>query len=364
VSDAINTRYVKGGFATADDIVLATTPNTRTVFHPAVHNDGVRGQIVRQKIGTDGTWKDVSEVDFRKLPPDCGVSIELNTEATEKLHDKLTQLYEVQRQGVALGDQRYVVARESKALVIDDRSKARVIRTLLDQGHSEDLWRSLAQNNPNLATRLALAQIQLDRQEAIKEFKTSLTSHADGEAYWQQFFETYPWMLQSAFSSAVFFLHGEAYLGGKRSVGRQGKGGVATDFLFADASTKSFAVVEIKTPKSGLVGSLHRGEENTDYDNEIYAMHADLSGGIVQVRNQITVAIDEFQSVLGKSGHEINRVHPRGVLVIGSTESLSQRQKDSFNQFRHALHSLTVITFDELLNRLKLMFCREDSIRR
>jgi hypothetical protein len=104
VSDTINTHYVKGGFATADDVVLATTKTTRTVFYPAVHNGGVRGQIVRQKIGADGTWKDVSEVDFRKLPSDCGVSIELNTEAIEKLHDKLTQLYQVQQQGVALGE--------------------------------------------------------------------------------------------------------------------------------------------------------------------------------------------------------------------------------------------------------------------
>lgn len=167
-------------------------------------------------------------------------------------------------------------------------------------------------------------------------------------------------MLQSAFSAAVFFLRGEAYLGGKMAIGRQGKGGVATDFLFADASTKSFAVVEIKTPKSGLVGSRYRGEDDTGYDNEIYTMHTDLSGGIVQVRNQITVAIKDFQSVLGKSGYEINQVHPKGVLVIGSTGPLSQRQKDSFNQFRHALHSLTVITFDELLNRLELMFCRKD----
>ncbi|MGH4010814.1 MAG: hypothetical protein ACRDTH_22090 [Pseudonocardiaceae bacterium] len=165
MSDEINTHYVKSGFATADDVVLATTKTTRTVFHPGVHSGGVRGRIVRQKIGTDGTWKEVSEVDFRKMQPDCGVSIELDTEATQKLHDKLTQLYGVQRQGVALGDQKYVVAKEGKALVIDDRNRARVIRTLLDQGYSEDLWRDLAQNNPNLATRLALAQIQLDQRK-------------------------------------------------------------------------------------------------------------------------------------------------------------------------------------------------------
>jgi len=93
-------------------------------------------------------------------------------------------------------------------------------------------------------------------------------------------------------------------------------------------------------------------------------MHPHLSGDIVQVRNQITVAIEDFQSVLGKSEHEINRVQPKGLLVIGSTAQLGQRKKDSFNQFRHALHSLTVITFDELLKRLKLLFCRENqSIR-
>jgi hypothetical protein len=67
MSDEISTHYVKSGFAVVDDIVLTMT-KTRTVFHPAMHSRGVRGSIVRQKIGADGTWKDVSEVDFRTLP--------------------------------------------------------------------------------------------------------------------------------------------------------------------------------------------------------------------------------------------------------------------------------------------------------
>jgi hypothetical protein len=35
---------------------------------------------------------------------------------------------------------------------------------------------------------------------------------------------------------------------------------------------------------------------------------------------------------------------------------LSQREKDSFNHFRYGLHSVTVITFDELLHRLRLLY--------
>ena len=43
-------------------------------------------------------------------------------------------------------------------------------------------------------------------------------------------------------------VRGETYVGGKSCVGRNGQGGVATDFLFRDESTQSFAVVDIKTP--------------------------------------------------------------------------------------------------------------------
>jgi hypothetical protein len=76
------------------------------------------------------------------------------------------------------------------------------------------------------------------------------------------------------------------------------------------------------------------------------------------VRDQ--VAIEEFQAVLGPGfKNKINRVHPNGVLLIGSTTGLSQRQKDSFNHFRQGLFSLTIIIFDELLKRLKLMYCSD-----
>jgi len=356
MSESINTRSVSRGFAETDDIVLSTTARTRTVFRAGIHAGGVRGHVIRQKVGKGGAWKDVNEANFTVLPADCGVFIELDTDATAKLYAELSQLYRLQKHGVDSGHQKYVVAKETDVLIINDRNKSEAIQALLDQGHSEEFWQALSQSNPDLASSLATAKIQLDRQKVIREFEVALTIQEDNEDFWQQFFETHPWILQTAFSAAVFMLDGETYLGGKRPVGRQGKGGVATDFLFADDTTKSFAVVEIKTPGAQLVGPRYRGAGDDGFENEVYAMHAELSGGIVQARNQIAVAVEDFQSVLGKGYEELNRVHPKGVLVIGSASALGQRQKDSFNQFRHALHSLTVITFDELLKRLKLLF--------
>jgi hypothetical protein len=362
VDDSINTYYLKAGYARSDEIILSVTKTTRTIFVPGVHSKGVNGRIIRQKIGKDGTWKEVNEVNFNHVAADCGVHIKLDTDATARLYSRLSDLYDIQKQGVATGHQRYVVAKQEKVLIIDDENKAKAIQDLLDRGHSEEFWRALIEADPNLAAQLAAAKIQFDREQAIKEYAHALVTHAGDEAYWQEFFKAYPWMLQSAFSAPVFMLGGETYLGGKRPFGRQGKGGVVTDFLFADTSTKSFAVVEIKKPNSELVGALYRGERSTGLDNEVYEIHGELSGGIVQIRNQIAVAIDNFQNVLQSSFEQekkLNRVHPKGVLVIGSTDMLTQREKASFDHFRHGLHSLTIITFDELLHRLRLMYCQE-----
>jgi hypothetical protein len=154
----------------------------------------------------------------------------------------------------------------------------------------------------------------------------------------------------------VFLLGEDIYVGGKIARGRQGLGGVATDFLFADDSTQSFSVVEIKTPAGKLTGPRYRGE-GEELSNDTYSMHTELSGAVVQVRNQIAVAVDQFEAVLGKSFQELsNRVHPKGVLIIGIKTGLSKRRLDSLNLFRHSQYNLTIITYDELLTRLQLLF--------
>lgn len=357
MADEINTHYVKGGFAVADDVVLVQTSTTRTIFRPAIHGGGVRGQLIRQKIGIDGKWADINEVDFRRLPADAGVAIDLDTAGTKQLHDKLNTLYEVQGQGVEFGDQKYVVAKENEVIIVDSESKRRAIQEIIDKGYSEEFWQNLARKNPDLATRLAVAQIQIDRQEVVKEFEASLKMYAGNESYWQIFFGKHSWILQYAFSAPVHMLAGETYLGGKSPKGRNGNGGVATDYLFGDASTKNFAVVDIKTPDSKLVGSLYRGVKGSGADNEVYSIHTDLSGGVVQVRTQITTAVEHFQSVLGPEyEYKIKRVHPTGVLITGVLDGLSDKEKDSFNHFRHGEHDLAIITYDELLLRLKIVF--------
>jgi len=357
MAEEINTHSVGRGFVTSDDVVLSQTARTRIIFRPGIHRGGVRGHLIRQKIGENGQWADFERINFNSLPADAGVQIELDTEATQNLYAKLTNLYQVQGQGIAPGDHHYVVGERDEVVVVNDRNKARVIEALLEQNASEEFWTALTEADPDLATRLAAGRIQYDRECVIRDFETALTKNPDDEAFWQNFFETNHWILQAVFSGAVYLMGSDIYIGGKGPVGRQGAGGVATDFLFSDDSTKSFSVVEIKTPDTQLVGRQYRGSNQDGHNNETYTMHSELSGGVVQTRNQISTAIESFEGVLGAGfEHKMNRVHPKGVLISGKLDGLNERQLASFNHFRHGQYSLTIITYDEVLKRLKLLF--------
>lgn len=358
--DLVHTVSVASGVARADDIVLVTAARTRTLFRPSLVSKGVRGHVIRQKIGADGHWADLNEVNFNSVPADCGVSIELDSAGTRLLFEELQRLYEVQGKGVRQGDHSFVVAPAGQVVRVRDTDAAAQIERMVGQGHSAEMWKQLADADPALADQLAAARLQVSRRSAILEFAASLETHPKEERYWQGFFEQNPWMLQCASAATVYVLSGDTYIGGKLPIGRGGKGGVATDFVTADASTKSFGVVEIKTPSALLVGPEYRNEDDDeiDFDNVVFSMHAELSGAVVQTRNQMAVAIEDFHAVLRRhpQGTELNRLHPKGILIVGTLNGLSAREAASFNQFRHGQNSLTILTFDELLRRLAITY--------
>lgn len=188
---------------------------------------------------------------------------------------------------------------------------------------------------------------------AIFEYEENMSN--DSEDFWQAFFERNPWILQQVFAFPVIYLNGETYLGGKSATGRQGSGGSATDFLCMNGSNNSLAVVEIKTPLCTLVGGIYRGKENMGDQNEIYSVHVDLSGGIVQLENQLHVAVNYFSSTLGETYPSLRSLSPSGILIAGYYTKLTDSQKKSFDLFRKSLGKNQVLTFDEVLYKLKLL---------
>jgi Domain of unknown function (DUF4263) len=364
MAEVINTRHLSDGYTDCRPVILEEEEgaSTRVLFLPGISRGGVKGRIIRQKKGSLGTWEKATEVDFRHVEAGAAFGIDLSSRATRRLADEIEKLEQVRHKDPGQGRQSYLVIPESEALVITDKNKAEVFKNLRDAGFSEEFWASLTEGEPCLAAQLAAAQIHGQRIAAIREYEASLASHPEDESHWQALFKREPWMLASVFSAPLLYLDDEVYLGGKTSVGgRQGSGGVATDFVFKDESTLSFAVAEIKTPKTPLVGGQYRGDrKHISAMNRVNVMHGDLTGALVQTRNQIAVAIEDFRSCLGKEYRDLNRLHPSGIIVIGSRGNLDEREWTSFNLFRHSLHGVTVITFDELLKRLRFLFLEDD----
>lgn len=200
----------------------------------------------------------------------------------------------------------------------------------------------------NLGTVVARAKLE----RVIEEFEKNLNNSK--ESFWQNFFEDNAWIFQQLFAYPLIYLNGETYLGGRNSYGRQGKGGLATDFLLKNNSWGSFAVVEIKTPMTNLVGGLYRGEVGSG-NNESYSMSSDLTGSLVQIENQVYTAVSNFKNILGDDFDNLNAINPQGIIIIGKYKGLSEQKKVSFDLFRKAVGIKQIITFDELLDKLHLM---------
>lgn len=364
----IQASYRRQGYSEFDPIVIDETSTTQLRFEPGAHSSkGPRGKLIRVKKDRDRSIASPPSFthNFSTMKPGEGIYVEIGTEAFETLRSKMNALASLQQSGQLPTHNQpqaeYVSKSDPTVIVADDKSRADVIRELLKKGHSEDIWLQLAEDNPGLASRLASAQMQLDRRSGIAEFESTMADPAASEDRWHEFFKRNTWMLDTVFPVPMVYLDDEVYLGGKLAQGRNGRGGVATDYLFKDASTKSFAVIELKTPNCDLIGSQYRGnraahDTSEDFDNEVYSVHAKLSGAIVQVRNQIAVAQREFVTTLGRTHDDLEAVHPVGVVIAGSYSRMSDAQQRSFDHFRRSLHGVQVITFDELLRQLRTIY--------
>ncbi len=150
----------------------------------------------------------------------------------------------------------------------------------------------------------------------------------------------------------------ETYVWWKNTKWRNWQGWVVTDYLYQNKTSKSFAFVEIKTPETLLISnSTYRWKKETDNTNEIYSPKDSLSWAIVQLQKQINTWIENFLTILWKDFQEnwLNHLDTSWILLIWNLEKLNTKQKESFLLFRKTMNNITIVTFDELFNKIKLL---------
>ena len=193
--------------------------------------------------------------------------------------------------------------------------------------------------------RIALVQQELELAnltEIIDIYKAMLLTDTT-EADWQQFFSDNPYMLSLGFGYPVIRLQDQAFMGGRDI---SGKGDKIADFLFKNRLTNNSAIVEIKTPRARLLNEI-------DFRGGVYAPNRELVEGVSQVLDQkhrFEGEIAHLQRNSKRSDFETYAVHC--CLLIGLMPKAEAKRK-SLELFRGNSKAVDVVTFDELLEKLR-----------
>lgn len=371
--------------ADATPVVLSSTERFRFRFMPMlVGNQNNPEQSVRGKLLLERKSKNEKYFPTDSVAP-CEkvtrgsakngdwVEIELHSEETYNLFMGLKKLYDLSgcMNGIPFGSARFAQIDSSFSsfleVIQNDPSAARMIgepqnfeliKILLQLITQTSSHESLKNSLSSLANENLQALTTSASLEGLKRVEALMRENLDNgkEEFWQQkVFNENQWVLAQIFSCPCTIYAQKAFVGGKSL---DNKGGNVCDFIYRNKMTQNVALIEIKTPCTEIVGKPYR---------ETYSMSLDMSGAVNQVLNYR----DELQknfSTLTRDLEEADTVRafsPKCVVVIGKISTLNAKQQKAFELYRSSFNNLTIITFDELHQKIcdLMSVFKEDSPR-
>lgn len=382
IDGAINLTSTSRSTAVSDPVELEdTTDRIRYRFLPtAVNNPNepshcVEGKFVyeRKKVADEAFPSDspgpelrpVSRATLQRKGFDGDwLELSLNTGATFRLYKALDAHYRLHRDagGVQSGSTTYVPLDHSVRSLLKMMRESPSETRMLADGENFELVKELIRLLTQGTTREQLGEIfsELEKghledftaslslaqlEKAQREIESNLGN--DNEEFWQRLFTDYQWILSQVFSAPCTLLEGKAFVGGKAL---NNSGGNVCDFLYQNKLTNNVTLIEIKTPLTNLLGKLYRGREP---ENAIYALSKDMSGAVNQVLNYRDTLTKDYYTINGRSTTHFEALSPKCVVVIGKVAELDTSGKRStFEHYRNNLSDVTVVTFDELLQRV------------
>jgi hypothetical protein len=179
-------------------------------------------------------------------------------------------------------------------------------------------------------------------KQLIDKFEAMLMKNLK-EGYWQKLFNENPFILTMAFGYPIIKINDQASVGGRKI---SGSGDKIVDFLVKNTESNNTALFEIKTPSTKLLNKVQ-------YRDGVFVPSAELAGAVNQILDQ---KYKFEKSIVGLKDaskmYDLESYSVHGVLVIGV--SLTEPDKiKSFEFFRGNSKNISIITFDEVLVKLK-----------
>jgi hypothetical protein len=354
--------------AESEEIILEPSrevqrPTTRRVLRAKLVGDNPKNPEARLAIDLvyqkrhsvkEGVplWDNLKKHTLHEVEMGSELSLSLDTAQTLALRRHLNNLYDVGAEGIPVGREVVTVVRGERAGAVED-----ILRIIATSGEDAGIvLQAIAGIAPGILETAALAETHRNRTSTVEEFSEHLSTGDWDEGEWEHFFKRNRWIfghgLDYRFTSE---LRRQPYLGGMTA---DRTGGQRGDYLCATvASTRFTVLVELKTPAADLV-------RDRTYRTRVHELGHELTGGVCQLQSSCctweTKGAQDVENVTLLE--EAKTWRPKGILVIGTIASLDTPDKQrTFELFRRGLHNLDVITFDELLERAKLLLAPEEA---
>lgn len=205
--------------------------------------------------------------------------------------------------------------------------------------------RSIAETKPETLIKLQ-NDIELVTLEVLIQRYEVMMGQKLKEGQWQAFFNANPFVLSLAFGYPIIMVEEQASVGGRKL---SGTGEKITDFLAKNSMTNNTALFEIKTPHTLLLSK-------NPYRKGIFTPSRDLSGAINQALDQKYQFQKQVAQIKEASRiHDIESYSVHSCLIIGKMPDDVEQQK-SFELFRRNSKDVQIVTFDELLGKLRQLY--------
>lgn len=182
-------------------------------------------------------------------------------------------------------------------------------------------------------------------EQLISNFENYLKGRRP-EKHWQKFFKKNLFALQQVFGMPTTLFGDEITVGGRDFTGGGDK---IVDFMFKNTLTDNIALVEIKRPEMHLLNP-------KEYRKGVYGPHKELNDAITQALDQCYHLQSELPTLKYNSRqYDLESYNIRCIVIAGRTPSNDHDKKKSLELFRNNLRSVTIVTYDEILESLKAL---------
>lgn len=226
----------------------------------------------------------------------------------------------------------------------------------------------LLRSNPELTAKLMSTDPDLlrlqqlyERQESVDQFEALIGDPGANEGDLQEFFEANKWLIGLALDTHLFTSVNQKKLEQVTTGFSVSGAGKRIDALLKTSGViRSIAFAEIKKPGTTLL-------QSSDYRSEVWAPSREFGGAVIQVQQTIHKALEtiahsrlDLRDSAGSLTETLYSYAPRGFVVAGRLDefvsadgAVQEFRFRAFESFRRSISGITILTYDEVLERAK-----------